>query len=453
LSLIAIVQLLLVLGLMVLVHEFGHFTVAKWCGVRIEAFAIGFGKRIVGFVRNGTDYRINALPLGGYVKMAGEIPGEEVSNDPGELNNHPRWQRMLIALAGPTANFILAFGLMTGAYMFHHEVGEYIGGPAVTDYISPTTVVAKTGIHPGDTIVHFDNIENPTWEDILDHASLNTNQTIPFSFVHDGQRTDTTLFLAFKGSSDKFSLDAALAMGLVPKMQDTPIKVQTPTAGGPSDRAGLKPGDQIVSVDGLTIRSIPALLAYLQDQKGKPAVLSLLRDGQSMSLVIKPEMSDSGDGTQAYHLGFRAVDPPSRVEKLSLPKAVSASWDFNEKNSLLVVDVLKGMFERHISVKSLSGPIGIGEVVHEAASAGWMPLVGTMAMISINLGMFNLMPFPILDGGMIFLLLIESLFRRDLPMPVKERIYQVAFVCIVLFAAMVIFNDITKLPFFAHMKS
>jgi regulator of sigma E protease len=114
--------------------------------------------------------------------------------------------------------------------------------------------------------------------------------------------------------------------------------------------------------------------------------------------------------------------------------------------------VLKGMFERHISVKSLSGPIGIGEVVHEAAEAGWMPLVGTMAMISINLGMFNLLPFPILDGGMIFLLLIESAFRRDLPMPIKERIYQVAFVCIVLFAAMVIFNDITKLPFFAHLK-
>jgi len=438
---------------MVLVHEFGHFTVAKWCGVRVEAFAIGFGKRVVGVIRNGTDYRINALPLGGYVKMAGEIPGEETSADPGDLNNHPRWQRMLIALAGPVANFILAFGLMTGAYMFHHEVGEYIGGPAVTDYISPSTVVAKTGIHPGDTIVHFDNIENPTWEDILDHASLNTNQTIPFSFVHDGQRTDTTLFLAFKGSSDKFSLDAALAMGLVPKMQDSPIKVQTPTAGGPSDRAGLKPGDQIVTVDGLTIRSIPALLAYLQDQQGKPAVLNLLRNGQSLTLVIKPEMSDSGDGTQAYHLGFRAVDPPSRVEKLPLPKAVSASWDFNEKNSLLVVDVLKGMFERHISVKSLSGPIGIGQVVHDAAEAGWMPLVGTMAMISINLGMFNLLPFPILDGGMIFLLLIESVFRRDLPMPVKERIYQVAFVCIVLFAAMVIFNDITKLPFFARMKS
>ncbi|MGA1981125.1 MAG: RIP metalloprotease RseP [Acidobacteriaceae bacterium] len=450
---IAIVQLLLVLGLMVLVHEFGHFAVAKWCGVRVEAFAIGFGKRVAGFVRNGTDYRINALPLGGYVKMAGEIPGEEASDDPGDLNNHPRWQRMLIALAGPIANFILAFGLMTGAYMFHHEVNASFSGPAVTDYVSPQTVVAKTGIHAGDTIVHFDNTENPTWDDILNYASLNTNQTIPFSYVHDGQRTDTTLFLAFKGSSDKFSLDAALAMGLVPKMQDSPIKVQTPTAGGPSDRAGLKPGDQIVSVDGLTIRSVEALLAYLQDQKGKPAVLSILRNGQSITLVVTPEMSDSGDGTQAYHLGFRAFPPPSRVEQLPLSKAVSASLDFNKKNSLLVVSVLEGMFERHISVKSLSGPIGIGEVVHEAAEAGWMPLVGTMAMISINLGMFNLLPFPILDGGMIFLLLIESAFRRDLPMPVKERIYQVAFVCIVLFAAMVIFNDITKLPFFAHLKT
>lgn len=451
-----ILQLLLVLGLMVLVHEFGHFIVAKWCGVRVEAFAIGFGKRLTGFYRGGTDYRINALPLGGYVKMAGEIPGEETSNDPGDLNNHPRWQRMLIAVAGPVANFILAFGLMTGAYMLHNEVNQYEFGPAVTDYESPSTPVAKTGIRSGDTIVHFDNIENPTWEDILNHASLNINQTVPFSYVHNGQRFDTKLYLPFKGSADKFSVDAALALGLVPKMQDTPIKVAKPTAGGPSDRAGLKPGDEIVNVDGVTIRSVPVLRWYLSDQKGKPAVLDVLRDGKQMSITVKPELADSGDGsgTQVYLLGFRAVEPPVRVEQLSFVKSLSASWAFNKKSSLLIVDVLKGMFERHISVKSLSGPIGIGQVVHEAAEApGWMPLIQTMAGISINLGMFNLLPFPILDGGMIFLLLIESAFRRDLPMPIKERIYQVAFVCIVLFAAMVIFNDITKLPFIVKLKS
>ena len=449
-----IVQLLLVLALMVLVHEFGHFAVAKLCGVRVETFAIGFGKRLVGIRRGETEYQINALPLGGYVKMAGEIPGESTSNDPGELNNHPRWQRMLIALAGPIANFILAFGLMTGAYMLHNEVNEYISGPAVTDYISPSTAVAKTGIHSGDTIVHFDNVENPTWEDVLNHSALNPNQTIPFSFVHDGQRTNTNFFLKFKDSSEKFSVESALALGLVPKMQNTPLRVSSPVADSPAERAGLKPGDQILNIDGLTIRSIPALLWYLQDQKGKPAVLDIARDGQNLSLAVTPEMTDSGDGTKAYHLGFRAVEPPVKVEQLSFSKSLAASWEFGKKNSLLIVDVLKGMFERHISVKSLSGPIGIGQAVHEAAQMpGWMPLIGTMAGISINLGMLNLLPFPILDGGMIFFLLIESIIRRDFPMQMKERIYQVAFVCIVLFAVMVIFNDITKLPFFVKLKS
>jgi regulator of sigma E protease len=449
-----IVQLLLVLGVMVLVHEFGHFVVAKWCGVRVEAFAIGFGKRLVGFERGGTDYRINALPLGGYVKMAGELPGEETSNDPGDLNNHPRWQRMLIAVAGPVANFILAFGLMTGAFMLHNEVPEYISGPAVTDYISPSTALAKTGIHSGDTIVRFDNVKNPTWEDILNHAALNLNQTIPIAFVHDGKRTDTTFFLPFKGTSDQFSVDAALALGLVPKMQDAPIKVASPAAGSPAQRAGLKSGDQIVSIDGLSIRSVPVLLWYLSDQHGKPAMLDVLRGGNHVAISVTPELSPSEDGTMAYHLGFRAFEPPVKVEQLSFTKSLAASWAFSKQSAGLIVDVLKGMFERHISVKSLSGPIGIGQVVHEAAEMpGWMPLFRTIAGISINLGMFNLLPFPILDGGMIFLLLIESAFRRDLPMQIKERIYQVAFVCIVLFAAMVIFNDITKLSFFAKLRS
>jgi regulator of sigma E protease len=237
-------------------------------------------------------------------------------------------------------------------------------------------------------------------------------------------------------------------------MQEQPLKVKEPAPGGPAERAGLKAGDEILSIDGLQIRSVPALLWYLKDQNGKPATLDVLRAGRELALTVKPEMSDSGDGTKAYHLGFRAVEPPVHTQQLSLPAALASSWSFNKKSSLLIVAVLKGMFERHISVKSLTGPIGIGQVVHEAAEApGWMPLIGTVAGISINLAVFNLLPFPILDGGMIFLLIVESAFRRDLPMPVKERIYQVAFVCIVLFAAMVIFNDITKLPFFAHMKS
>jgi regulator of sigma E protease len=436
---------------MVLVHEFGHFIVAKWCGVRVETFAVGFGKRVVGIRRGGTDYQINVLPLGGYVKMAGEIPGEEISNDPGELNNHPRWQRMLIALAGPVANFVLAFGLMIGVCMTHYEVNEYQAGPAVTDYISPASPVAATGIHTGDTIVSFDGIENPNWDDVFNEAALNLNRNVPISFVHDGNRVNTSLDISTSETSpDQFD---PFTLGFVPKMQTTPVKVSALVAGQPAEKAGLKPGDQIVSIDRLPVHSVNSLLAYMQDQKGKPAMLDVLRDGQHVAIPITPALSDVGDGTQAYRLGFEFVPPPVKVERLSFARSARISWTFNKKSSRLIFDVLKGMFERHISVKSLSGPIGIAQVVHQAAKLGWMPLIQTMAGISINLGIFNLLPFPILDGGMIFLLLVESAFQRDLPMPIKERIYQVAFVCILLFAAMVIFNDITKLPFFIKLKS
>ena len=436
---------------MVLVHEFGHFVVAKLCGVRVETFAIGFGTRVVGFRRGETEYQINALPLGGYVKMAGEIPGEEATNDPGELNNHPRWQRMLIAVAGPVSNFLLAFVLMTCAYMLHNEVDEFRSGTAVTDYISPGSPVAKTGIQSGDTIVRFDNVNNPTWDDVFQHSALNLNQTVPFSFVHDGQRVDTSFFVASTAATpDDFSPDT---LGFVPKMQTMPVKVAALLPDSPADRAGLRPGDEIVSIDALQIHSVPALLAYMQDQKGKLAVLRVLRDGRMFAVGVTPELTDVED-VKAYRLGFQPVSPPVKVEQLSFSKSVAAAWVFTGKSSLLIVNVIKGMFERHISVRSLAGPIGIGQIVHEAAQMpGWMPLIGTMASISINLAMFNLLPLPILDGGMIFFLLIESIMGRDFPMHIKERVYQVAFVCLVLFAAVVIFNDITKLPIFTKLKS
>jgi regulator of sigma E protease len=446
-----IIQLLLVLGLMVLVHEFGHFIVAKWCGVRVETFAIGFGKRLIGFRRGETEYQINILPLGGYVKMAGEIPGEDNTNDPGELNNHPRWQRMLIAIAGPVANFVLAFGLMLGICMTHYEVNQYESGPAVTDYISPGSPVAATGIHTGETIVSFNGIDNPTWEDVFNQCALNLHRSVPMAYLQDGQRINTNFNVSTTASSpDQFD---PFSLGFVPKMQTTPVQVSALVAGAPAERAGLKPADQIVSIDSVPVHSVPTLLAYMQDQKGKPAVLDVLRNGQHIAIAITPALSDVGDGTKGYRLGFEFVPPPVVIEHLPFAKSAKIAWTSNKKSSGLIVDTLKGMFERHISVKSLSGPIGIAEVVHQAVGLGWMPLVETIAKISINLGMFNLLPFPILDGGMIFLLIVESIFRRDLPMPIKERIYQVAFVCILLFAAMVIFNDITKLPFFAHFKT
>lgn len=444
-----IIQLAIVLGIMVLVHEFGHFAVAKLCGIRVETFSIGFGKRLIGFRRGDTDYRLSLLPLGGYVKMSGDNPGE-APTDPGDFNAHPRWQRMLVALAGPFANFILAIGLMTGVSMLHNEVQEYLTGPALADYVPANTPASRVGIQSGDLVVHYDNVENPTWDQVAIRSLLNLNQTIPFSYIHDGQRVNTKLFVEAKDGADNFALDR---LGLIPKMQNTPVEVDSLEPNMPAIRAGLKPGDRITSIDGLQLHSVPALLSYLQDQAGKPSSLVVLRSGQSLPIQITPQLAEVGDGSKDYRLGFRPVQPPVKVERLPFTKAVAASWEYNKKGSMLIVEVLKRMFTRQVSVRSLSGPIGIGQQIHQAASMpGWMPLIGLMAYISLNLGIFNLLPIPILDGGMILFLIVESILRRDLNQQLKERVYQVAFVCILVFAAMVIFNDISKLNLFTKVK-
>ncbi|OJV41733.1 MAG: RIP metalloprotease RseP [Acidobacteriales bacterium 59-55] len=445
-----VIQLAIVLGIMVLVHELGHFIVAKLCKVRVEVFSIGFGTRLFGFKRGDTDYRLSLLPLGGYVKMSGEMPGEAKSDDPGELENHPRWQRVLIALAGPFANFLLAIALMTGVYMVHNEVQAYIHGPAHVDYVSANTPAARTGIHSGDTIVHYDTIENPTWDQVAIRSLLNLNQTIPFSYVHDGQRTNTKLFVEAKGGAENFALDT---LGLIPVMQEAPVQVASLEPNMPATRAGLEPGDKVVAIDGLHLHYVPALLAYMQDQAGKPSTLTVERNGKTIPIKITPELADVGDGTKDYRLGFSALPPPVTVQRLPFGKAAVASWEFNKKGSMLIVEVLKRMFTRQVSVRSLSGPIGIGQQIHQAVSMpGWMPLVGLMAYISLNLGIFNLLPIPILDGGMILFLIIESIIRRDVNQQIKERVYQIAFVCLLVFATFVIFNDITKLSIFSKLK-
>ncbi len=451
-NLSAIPELGVVLGIMVLIHEFGHFAAAKLLGVRVEAFAIGFGRKLFGFTSNGTSYQLNLLPLGGYVKMAGELPGETHHNDdPGEFQNHPRWHRVLITLAGPVANFILSIGLMTGLFMAHHEVEDFVSQPTTADYISPGGPIAATGMKAGDRIVHIDSIESPTWLDVEQRSSLDLNQKTPFSFIHLGKRVDTMLDINFKGRQQDY--DPSADLGIIPLMQDGPIDVLRVTDKMPAKLAGLQAGDKVVAVDGNHLHSVQALLAYLKDGAGKPVVMTVLRSAadqtgaaatRTLDLTVTPVYADAQEG-KSWQTGFNPGLPPMHVDHLSVPQALAASLDYNLKNSRLIFEVLERLLTRQVSVKSLSSPIGIGVQVHQAFEmSGWLPIIQTMAMISLNLGIFNLLPIPILDGGMILFLAIETVIRRDLNPRFKERIYQVAFVCIILFAAVVIFNDITK---------
>jgi regulator of sigma E protease len=460
-----IVVFAIVLGIMVLIHEFGHFIVAKAFGVRVEAFAIGFGPRLFGYVYKGTDYRVNALPLGGYVKMAGEYTGtgrEETVGEtemawspdadrtghgaPDEFPSKPRWQRVCIALAGPMANFILAFFLLGFVYMRHHEVALYLQGPAVVDYVPLNTPTARAGVEAGDTIVSFNGHADPTWSSIQEEIALHAKSSLPFSFEHAGQVRTGEIPSRPTGAGGDFDPQMLSQLGLVPRMQSAAIGVEDVSAGMPAAQAGLKEGDELLSIDGLQLHSVQALLPYLQDHKGAPAMLEVRRGAQTLTLRAAPVLSpDSGTGEMSYHLGFKPTPVPTTVEQLPLGRAFSESWQDNKHDSTLILRVLKGMFTRQVSVRSLSGPVGMAQQIGFALSVGTWMVLQLMCTISINLGIFNLLPIPILDGGLIIFLAIEGTIRRDLSLEVKERVYQVAFVCLILFAAFVMFNDIARL--------
>jgi regulator of sigma E protease len=438
-----VVEFAVVLGFMVLVHELGHFLVGKLFGVRVERFSIGMPPRLFGIKYGDTDYCVSALPLGGYVKFAGEYGAENTAAAPDDLNAKPRWQRVLIALAGPCANFLLSFVLLTLVAHYHHEVDQYLSGPAVVDYVPVNTPAARDGLTAGDTIVRFAGVDHPTWERILEEANFNLNRPVTFTYKHNGQPVTRSLTIA--SEDGEFNIDSMTALGLLPREQSGPIVVSTISGGTPAEHAGLQPGDVIESVDGLQLHSVQPLHAYLNDRAGAPSVLTILRGNTTLNMAVAPERVDTDPKNPQYQIGFLPKAAPVDVQQLPMGAAVEQSFKDNRKDSGLILRVLKGLFTRHVSVKQMSGPVGIAQDISLAWSMGAWALLQLISVISLNLGIFNLLPVPILDGGMILFLLIESVIRRDVNFEVKERVYQVAFVGIILFAFFVLFNDITKL--------
>jgi regulator of sigma E protease len=426
----------IVLGFMILIHEFGHFAAAKFFGVRVEQFAIGFGKRLVGFRRGETDYRINVLPLGGYVKMSGENPMDDRTGDPGEFLSHPRWQRFIIAIAGPFMNVMLAFCLWTGVFMVHYEYPAVIDGPALVGWIMPGTPAANAGIQPGDQIVRVDDIENPNWEQVFIKEALSPNQPLKFEILRKGVISGITLVPQPMGRNE------AGDVGLVPK--DPAFIATMIEPGMPAEKAGLKVGDQILTINGQEIPATDALIEMLSRTKDQPLEIVALRNGQKLTFKVQPTLSAGNPpGEMRYRIGI--LSRPTKVVRLPFPEAVRKSVGECVKNSSLILELLQKMVQHKVSMRQVDGPIGIGSAVGAAAREdGWTPLLFVSAIISLNLGVMNLLPIPILDGGVILLLLIESLMQREISLPIKERIYQAAFVFLVLFAVTVIYNDIVK---------
>jgi regulator of sigma E protease len=432
---IAVVAVAVVLGFMILIHEWGHYAAAKLLGVRVEVFSIGFGKRLLGVRRGETDYRISAIPLGGYVKMSGENPMDERTGDPGEFLSHPRWHRFIIAIAGPSMNILLAIGLLTAVYMVHYEYPVYFDQPAVIGWVEEDSPAAKLGLQPGDQIVGIDGLENPTWEQVEPKIELSPNQPVDITIQRDGQSlTKTITPVAFGVSQIGFA-------GWDAKRSTDVTELE---AGMPAEKAGVKIGDHIVALDGKPVLALGAMIEELKKTKSNPIELMVTRDGQPKTFTIQPVLTDVQGTTQkAYRIGVGSL--PLKVGSMSFPAALSRSLEDNKKTSFLILELMEKLVQRKMSLRTIEGPIGIGRAAGEAAEAkGWTPLLALTSAISLNLGIFNLLPIPILDGGVILLLFVESLMGHDISLRIKERIYQVAFVFLVLFAVMVIYNDLAK---------
>ena len=426
--------LLVLIGVMILVHELGHFWAARAFDVKVDIFSFGFGPRLFGFKRGETDYRFSLFLFGGYVKMAGDQPGDESAADPRGFMAKARWQRLIIAFAGPFMNIVLSIGVLTGLFMVRYEKIIDDNG-AVIGHVMPDSPAAKAGILPGDKIVRLNGKDNPDWEDIITSEIGSVARPVTVSYQRQGHIYSTSVTPVLE---EKSGLGDAGWAG------QNEIQVGGVTMGMPAATAGLKIGDLLLKVNGIPIRSRFTLPEVIRKSEGKPVTLEYQRDGTTRTVAMVPVFKNA-DGTPRWMIGV-ASDVKWHIQKtqLSFPAALAESFRQNRKYATLIVDLLGGIIERRMPAKNLQGPVGIAQQATQAAQDGPVAFLTLMSLVSLNLAILNLLPIPILDGAMILTLLIEMVMGRDISLNVKEAMLKVGFVFLMMLMVFVLYNDIAR---------
>ena len=431
--LVMIVSVSVVLGIMVLVHEWGHFIVAKSFGVRVEIFSIGFGTRLWGFKRGDTDYRVSALPLGGYVKMAGDNPLEDRKGDPDEFLSKPRWQRVLIALAGPSMNIILSIVLVAGIYMRGSKQPAYLDKPMVLAGVLPNSTAQKAGLAAGDQVIKINAKSNPTW----DEARLELMSTLPGRSL--------SLLVDRSGQDVSLSVPSGQSLEDIYGYPADRLLIGSVSPGMPAERSGLKVRDQIRKVDGKDLVSPVEFPTLVQGSQGRPLNLEVQRGDRTLQLEVRPQEVSVKSGVSRWQIGIGIQSGDLVERRLSFVPAIVDSVSTNSLMARQIVYVVVELFRGNMSLKQLEGPLGIAKASGEAAKEGIAELLSLMAMIGVNLAVLNLLPIPPLDGGHILMLFIEGTMRRDLSVRVKERFVTVSMVFLLLVFAIVMYNDVLRL--------
>ncbi len=420
------------LGMLIFIHEFGHFFVAKLLGIHVEVFSLGFGPRLVGWRRNGTDYRISLLPLGGYVKMLGEQPNEELRGDRGEFLSRTKWERFFVLVMGASLNIVLAVILMTGVYMHGVPTASYQEEPAVVGGIEAGSPAERAGLRKGDTILAVGDREVGTWSELQVAVALNPGKALPFKILRDGAAQKIEIEI---GQTQR---EAMGRIGVAPHIEG--LVVTGVVEGGPAALAGLRDGDLVREAAGLEVGThLDEVAAKLQQGDGSPIPLVLTRGGQRVELSVTPKLLEEGRTDPGFGLRYESV-----FRKYGMAEALVESGRWNLRYAGLLFDTIKGLIAGQLSLRALSGPIEIYRYTGQAWEGGGIPYFSFMALVSLQLGIVNLLPIPVLDGGHVFILAVEGVLRRDLSMVVKERMMQVGLVLLLLLMGTVISLDIYK---------
>jgi regulator of sigma E protease len=431
-----ILSVLFVFCTVVVIHELGHFIMAKLFKIRVEAFAIGFGPKLFGFRKGETEYKVCAVPLGGYVKMTGENPGEDLTGGIEEFLSRPKWQRFLVAVMGPVMNILLALFLLTILFYFKFEIPASRYEPVIVGMISTGSPAEKAGIQPGDRIVAVGQKTNPNWEQLFIEVATSANRPLELEIERHSKRLRQVVVPEVRGRDQTGNL------GVSPFIPSLAI-VKMVAPGKPAAQAGIKPGDKIIRIGTVDLQQAGKdLVDALQMNKDEIVPVTVSRGGKELTFQVKP-FWDSAANRRMIGVGRDYVENMV-VKKLSLVEAAKESFRQNKEFTQLIFEILRKLFRREVSIRMLEGPIGIARQSGIAARSGFDNLIFLMAMISLNLGIFNLLPFPVMDGGVIAILLIETLIRRDISLRLRERITQVGIAMLLLLALVVTYNDIIK---------
>ena len=428
-------SVILVFGTIVVVHELGHFAAAKFFKIRVEAFAVGFGPRLFGFRRGETDYKVCAIPLGGYVKMAGENP-DDVAGGIEEFLSHPKWQRFIVAIMGPAMNVLLAVFLLTSLFYYRYEISIWPGEPVVVGLIRSDSPAKKLDLKPGDHIVAAAQRKNPTWREFLLEVNLSPNLPLKLQVERKGQIFPLILIPESRGTQK------VGYAGIAP-FELAPVWVRDILPGKPAAEAGFLSGDQIFRVGGVKLSESGQDLVDALGNIDDPVVpITVLRDGHEVELMVRPYQDEA---TQRRMIGLMlSAQERTTVKQLTFLGALKASVQQNIMASKLIFEFLHRLFRGQAPMSMVGGPIAIAKQSSIAAQSGFRDFITFISIISINLGIVNLLPIPILDGGVITIILIESIVGRDLSLNVREKVTQLGFIMVILLVIVVTYNDIIK---------